>query len=60
MVYIKRLAKLLLCPFVNAHGLVGEAEFLDVFDDSYASIMRYSRGVDGFWVSSSTHPFQSV
>ncbi|KAF9055160.1 alpha mannosidase-like protein [Hymenopellis radicata] len=27
----------------------GESEFLDVWDDSYASIMRYSRATDGFW-----------
>ncbi|KIY73681.1 glycoside hydrolase family 47 protein [Cylindrobasidium torrendii FP15055 ss-10] len=27
----------------------GEAEFLDVWDESYASIMRYSRTADGFW-----------
>ncbi|KAJ3785091.1 alpha mannosidase-like protein [Lentinula aff. detonsa] len=29
--------------------LSGEVEFLDVWDDAYASIMRYSRAVDGFW-----------
>ncbi|KAK7470737.1 hypothetical protein VKT23_002158 [Stygiomarasmius scandens] len=27
----------------------GEVEFLDVWDDAYASIMRYSRSMDGFW-----------
>ncbi|KAJ3894586.1 alpha mannosidase-like protein [Lentinula edodes] len=29
--------------------LSGETEFLDVWDDAYASIMRYSRSMDGFW-----------
>ncbi|KAJ8086520.1 hypothetical protein PM082_005343 [Marasmius tenuissimus] len=29
--------------------LSGDVEFLDVWDDSYASIMRYSRALDGFW-----------
>ncbi|KAJ7591143.1 alpha mannosidase-like protein [Mycena floridula] len=29
--------------------LSGETEFLDVWEDAYASIMRYSRAVDGFW-----------
>ncbi|KAJ4466510.1 alpha mannosidase-like protein [Lentinula aciculospora] len=29
--------------------LSGEAEFLDVWDDAYASVMKYSRGIDGFW-----------
>ncbi|KAF5393914.1 hypothetical protein D9757_000102 [Collybiopsis confluens] len=29
--------------------LSGEVEFLDVWDDAYASIMRYSRARDGFW-----------
>ncbi|KAJ3573862.1 hypothetical protein NP233_g2134 [Leucocoprinus birnbaumii] len=27
----------------------GEIEFLDVWDDAYAAIMRYSRGADGYW-----------
>ncbi|TFK43613.1 alpha mannosidase-like protein [Crucibulum laeve] len=27
----------------------GDVEFLDVWDDAYSAIMRYSRGVDGFW-----------
>ncbi|KAF8897458.1 alpha mannosidase-like protein [Infundibulicybe gibba] len=27
----------------------GEMEFLDVWDDAYAAIMRYSRATDGFW-----------
>lgn len=29
--------------------LSGDVEFLDVWDDAYAAIMRYSRGWDGFW-----------
>ncbi|KAJ7507717.1 alpha mannosidase-like protein [Mycena galericulata] len=29
--------------------LSGEVEFLDVWDDTYAAIMRWSRGPDGFW-----------
>ncbi|KAJ6614326.1 alpha mannosidase-like protein [Mycena sp. CBHHK59/15] len=27
----------------------GEVEFLDVWDDSYAAIMRWARAPDGFW-----------
>ena len=27
-------------------------EFLDVWHEAYAAIMRYSRAVDGFWVCS--------
>ncbi|KAK7049598.1 hypothetical protein VNI00_005629 [Paramarasmius palmivorus] len=27
----------------------GEVEFLDVWDDAYAAIMRYSRAMDGYW-----------
>jgi len=30
---------------------LGEIEFLDVWDDAYAAIMRYSRAKDGYWVS---------
>ena len=29
----------------------GEVEFLDVWHEAYAAIMRYSRNADGFWVS---------
>ncbi|KAF9263487.1 alpha mannosidase-like protein, partial [Marasmius fiardii PR-910] len=29
--------------------LSGDVEFLDVWDDAYASVMRYSRSLDGFW-----------
>ncbi|KAG7097050.1 hypothetical protein E1B28_004441, partial [Marasmius oreades] len=29
--------------------LSGDVEFLDVWDDAYTSIMRYSRSTDGFW-----------
>lgn len=36
-------------------GFAGEVEFLDVWDDAYASIMRYSRATDGFWVSRAVH-----
>ncbi len=28
----------------------GEVEFLDVFQEAYAAVMRYSRAPDGFWV----------
>lgn len=28
----------------------GESEFLDVWEDAYAAIMRYSRAKDGYWV----------
>ncbi|THV08639.1 alpha mannosidase-like protein [Dendrothele bispora CBS 962.96] len=27
----------------------GEVEFLDVWDEAYAAVMRYSRSMDGFW-----------
>ena len=36
------------CILMNS--LTGDSEFLDVWDDAYASIMRYSRATDGFWV----------
>lgn len=29
----------------------GEVEFLDVWQEAYAAIMRYVRAPDGFWVS---------
>ncbi|KAF7433136.1 alpha mannosidase-like protein [Pleurotus ostreatus] len=29
--------------------LSGEVEFLDVWKDSYAALMRYSRAIDGYW-----------
>ncbi|KAJ3723053.1 alpha mannosidase-like protein [Lentinula raphanica] len=29
--------------------LSGEVEYLDIWDDAYASVMRYSRAADGFW-----------
>lgn len=29
---------------------VGEVEFLDVWLEAYAAIMRYTRAPDGFWV----------
>jgi hypothetical protein len=38
---------------------LGETEFLDVWDDSYAAIMRYSRAGDGFWVGSSLNTLLS-
>lgn len=31
--------------------LVGEVEFLDVFNDAYSNVMRYARGQEGYWVS---------
>jgi len=27
----------------------GEVEFLDIWDDAYAAIMRYSKSADGYW-----------
>jgi hypothetical protein len=30
--------------------LLGEHEFLDVWNESYAAVMRYSRSLDGLWV----------
>ena len=35
-------------------GCAGEVEFLDVFQEAYAAVMRYSRAPDGFWVSDSS------
>lgn len=32
--------------------LSGEVEFLDVFQEAYAAVMRYSRSPDGFWYRS--------
>lgn len=32
--------------------LSGEVEFLDVWDESYAAMMRYARAPDGFWYRS--------
>ena len=32
--------------------MTGEVEYLDVFDDAYTAIVRYSRAPDGSWVSS--------
>jgi hypothetical protein len=32
------------------NGTTGEIEFLDVWDDAYTAIMRYSRAADGYWV----------
>lgn len=32
-------------------GNTGEVEFLDVWQEAYAAIMRYVRAPDGFWVS---------
>lgn len=28
----------------------GETEFLDVWDDAYAAVMRYARAKDSYWV----------
>jgi mannosidase alpha-like ER degradation enhancer 1 len=46
------------CAYIPVHTLYkvncglspGEHEFLDVWHESYAAIMRYARGSDGFWV----------
>ncbi|KAI0347071.1 alpha-mannosidase [Trametopsis cervina] len=32
--------------------LSGEVEFLDVFQEAYAAVMRYARAADGFWYRS--------
>ena len=37
--------------FLTTPDVLGEAEFLDVFQEAYASVMRYVRAPDGFWVS---------
>jgi mannosidase alpha-like ER degradation enhancer 1 len=39
----------------NSNGCVGEIEFLDVWDDAYTAIMRYSRAADGYWVRGTIH-----
>ena len=31
---------------------LGEVEFLDVWNEAYAAVMKYTRGVDGYWVRS--------
>lgn len=31
--------------------ITGEHEFLDVWNEAYAAIMRYARSDDGLWVS---------
>jgi len=36
---------------IRVNASVGEVEFIDVWDEAYAAIMRYSRATDGFWVS---------
>lgn len=40
--------------------IAGEVEFLDVWQEAYAAIMRYSRAPDGFWVSSLTSKYESI
>lgn len=37
-------------PYISLMRLTGDVEFLDVWHEAYAAIMRYSRGSDGFWV----------
>lgn len=34
----------------DSDDTIGEIEFLDVWDDAYTAIMRYSRAADGYWV----------
>jgi hypothetical protein len=34
--------------------MLGEVEFLDVWNEAYAAVMKHTRGVDGYWVDSST------
>ena len=36
---------------VTGMNSTGEVEFLDVWQEAYAAIMRYVRAPDGFWVS---------
>lgn len=31
-------------------AVLGEVEFLDVWNEAYAAVMKYTRGVDGYWV----------
>jgi len=30
--------------------VLGEVEFLDVWNEAYSAVMNYTRGVDGYWV----------
>lgn len=39
---------------------LGEIEFLDVWDDAYAAIMRYSRAADGYWVRQNHFSSRSI
>lgn len=31
--------------------IAGEVEFLDVWSEAYSSVMRYTRGHEGYWVN---------
>ena len=52
MVYYEWYIFLLPAEFLSPSNVssLGEIEFLDVWDDAYAAIMRYTRARDGYWV----------
>lgn len=50
MVYYEWYAPSVSFSCLNGNALPGEPEFLDVWNDSYAAIMRYARSADGLWV----------
>jgi hypothetical protein len=51
MVYFEWCAHgVLFCALTLNLCLLGEHEFLDVWNESYAAVMRYSRSLDGLWV----------
>ena len=52
MVYLKWYV---FCAFVKTLSSIklictGDQEFLDIWNESYASVMQHSRSGDGFWV----------
>lgn len=36
--------------FYSYITMLGEVEFLDVWNEAYAAVMKYTRGADGYWV----------
>ena len=36
---------------LKMYVMTGEEHYLDIWDEAYAAIMKYSRGSDGHWVS---------
>ncbi|KAG6918936.1 hypothetical protein DXG01_010591 [Tephrocybe rancida] len=40
------------------HEETGDVEYLDVWEEAYAAIMRFSRATDGFWITIYGEPIQ--